>query len=172
VYRWPAPAGVATAVTGTAPRFRFEQLCATPPGPQDPRDYAVAGQAIVIKPEGQWQLQAQVLHWRGETWRGGQLATSVFDAAVEALRGCQREAPQQSPSLTTDEPTRVAAVISGPVIMRTYLVAHPQSSTISELALWSSAPPTVPWPLTPDDRAILDAMTAPLCVAYIGSCHR
>lgn len=68
-----------------------------------------------------------------------------------------------------DEPTRMAAVISGPVIMHTYLVAHVSSSTISELTLWSSGPPQVPWP-TVADSAVLDALTAPLCEAYIGSC--
>lgn len=169
IYRWPRLAGVADPVTGTAPRFRFEELCATPPAPQDPRDYAVASRATVVHPGGQWQLQAQVLHWRGDTSSGGQLATSLFHDAVAALRGCQRHAPLQSPSITTDEPNRMAAVISGPVIMHTYLIAHPASSTVSQLSLWSSAPPWVPWPLTADDQ-VLDAMTAPLCTAYIASC--
>lgn len=175
VYRWPAPASVAAQLAGTpqlTPRFRFEQLCATPPMPTDPREYAVAARAGVAEPEGKWQLQAQILHWRGDTWRGGQLAASVFDAARGALRDCQRGAPLQSPSLTTDEPDRLAGVISGPVIVHTYLVAHLPSSTVSELTLWSSAPPEVPWPLAPDDGAVLDALTAPLCVAYIGSCQR
>ncbi|MEZ0363120.1 ATPase [Mycobacterium sp. pUA109] len=168
VYHWPAPAGAAAAVTGT-PRFRFEQLCASAPVPQDPRDYVVASRAVLDKPEGQWQLQAQVLHWRGETWRTGQLAASVFNAARTALRGCQRGAPEQSPSLTTDEPNRLAAVISGPVVMHTYLAAQ-QSSTISELTLWSSAPPQVPWPVI-DDAQVLDALVKPLCTAYLDSCH-
>ncbi len=63
----------------------------------------------------------------------------------------------------------MAAVISGPVIVHTYLIAHLASSTISELTLWSSGPPQVPWPVL-SDVAILDAMTAPLCEAYIASC--
>jgi hypothetical protein len=63
----------------------------------------------------------------------------------------------------------MAAVISGPVIMHTYLVAHVASSTISELTLWSSAPPEVPWPSMTDDP-VLDSITAPLCDAYIASC--
>ncbi|CKP36106.1 metallo-beta-lactamase superfamily protein%2Cputative [Mycobacterium tuberculosis] len=110
-----------------------------------------------------------MLHWRGDTARGGQIAASVFGTAVAALRACQLGAPLQSPSVTDDEPTRMAAVISGPVIMYTYLVAHVSSSTISELTLWSSGPPQVPWP-TVADSAVLDALTAPLCEAYIGSC--
>ena len=73
--------------------------------------------ATVVHPDGQWQLQAQILHWRGDTARGGSIAASVFGNAVAALRGCQLGAPPQSPSITVDEPNRMAAVISGPVIM-------------------------------------------------------
>lgn len=120
-------------------------------------------------PDGQWQLQAQILHWRGDTASGGAIAASVFGNAVGALRSCQQRAPQQSPSITSDETNRMAAVISGPVVMHTYLVAHPASSTISELTLWSSGPPQVAWPAMPDDP-VLNAMTAPLCEAYIASC--
>lgn len=168
-YRWPSLAGIAVPLTGTTPRFRFEELCATPPFPQDTRDSTVASRATVLNPQGQWQLQAQILHWRGDTARGGQNASSVFHIAAAALRGCQLGSPAQSPSVTAEGPNRLAAVISGPVIMRTYLVAHPQSSTISELTLWAQAPPQLPWPVISDDQ-VLDAMTAPLCAAYIGSC--
>lgn len=168
-YHWPAMAGVAVAMTRATPRFRFEQVCATPRFPQDFRNSAVAGRVTVVHPDGQWQLQAQVLHWRGDTARGGRLAAAVFGAAVTALRACQLGAPMQSPSITDDEPTRMAAVVSGPVIMHTYLVAHTWSSTISELTLWSSGPPRVPWPVI-SDAAVLDALLTPLCEAYIGSC--
>lgn len=168
-YRWPSLAGIAVPLTGTTPRFRFEELCATPAFPQDTRDSAVAGRATVVNPQGQWQLQAQVVHWRGDTARGGQNVSTVFNIAAAALRGCQLGSPAQSPSVTVDGANRLAAVISGPVIMHTYLVAHPQSSTISELTLWSSTPPQVPWPVISDDQ-VLDAMTAPLCDAYIASC--
>src|ERR1700757_5056790 len=89
-YRWPSLAGVAVPMTGTAtPRFRFEEVCATPAFPQDTRNSAVAGRATVTNAGGQWQLQAQVLHWRGDTARGGQSASSVFGFAAAALRGCQ-----------------------------------------------------------------------------------
>jgi hypothetical protein len=171
VYNWPALAGSAAQVTGSAagPRFRFEELCATPAVPRDARDSAVAARVTLPHPDGQWQLQAQVLHWRGDTARGGPTAAAVFSTAVAALRGCQRGAPAQSPSITSDETNRVAAVISGPVVMHTYLVAHVASSTISELTLWSSGPPEVPWPSMADDP-VLNSMTAPLCDAYIASC--
>lgn len=168
-YRWPSLAAVAVPVTGSGPRFRFEEVCATPAFPRDTRDFAVASRAIVANAQNQWQLQAQVLHWRGDTARGGQNVVSVFSIAATALRGCQLGAPAQSPSITADGLNRLAAVISGPVIMHTYLVAHPQSSTISELTLWSSASPQVPWPVIADEQ-VLDAMAAPLCDAYIGSC--
>ena len=169
-YRWPSLAGLAVPITGTAtPRFRFEEICATPVFPQDTRNSAVAGRAVVVNSPGQWQLQAQVLHWRGDTARGGQNASSVFAVAAAALRGCQLGAAAESPSITVDEPNRLAAVISGPVIMRTYLVTHPENSTISELTLWSSEPPQVAWPAIPDAQ-VLDAMTSPVCAAYLGSC--
>ena len=167
-YGWPRLPGV--AVTAVAPRFRFEELCASPPVLLDPRSWAVAERALVVNPEGQWQLQAQVLHWRGETWRGGQLAQEVFDTAAGALRSCQRTNVTASPSVTTDEPDRMAAVIGGPVILHQYLVANPGNSTITELAMWSTAPPLTTWPGV-DDTAVLDAMGAPLCAAYIGSCQ-
>jgi hypothetical protein len=171
VYNWPALAGSAAQVTGAAagPRFRFEELCATPAVPRDARNSAVAARVTLPHPDGQWQLQAQVLHWRGDTARGGPTAAAVFSTAVAALRGCQRGAPAQSPSITSDETNRMAAVISGPVVMHTYLVAHVASSTISELTLWSSGPAELPWPSMADDP-VLNSMTAPLCDAYIASC--
>lgn len=171
VYHWPALAGQAVQTTGSAPgpRFRFEELCATPATPRDPRDSAVSARSTVQHPDGQWQLQAQILHWRGDTARGGEIATGAFNSAVAALRSCQQRAPLQSPSLTSDETNRMAAVISGPVVMHTYLFAHPASSTISEVTLWSSAPPQSTWPAIADDP-VLGAMSAPLCEAYIASC--
>jgi hypothetical protein len=169
-YHWPSPAGSAVPMTGTAtPRFRFEEVCATPAAPQDTRDSAVAGRATFSNPQGQWQLRAQVLHWRGDTARGGQNASSVFAIAAAALRGCQLGAAAESPSLTVDEPNRLAAVVSGPVVMHTYLVAHPQNSTLSELTLWATDPVQLPWPII-SDAQVLDAMTSPVCAAYLGSC--
>ena len=171
-YHWAGLAGV--AVTVTNPRFRFEEACGTPPGTDDPRQFAVAARAVVPQPEGQWQLQVQVVHWRGETWRGGQLASAVFDKAVAALRGCQLTSPLTSPSITTDAPDRMAAVISGsppgqPVIHE-YLLVQPYNSTLVEVAMWATTPPRVDWPAVPDAQ-VLDAMTAPLCTAYIDSCR-
>ena len=99
VYRWPGLAGL--AVTAPAPRFKFEDICASPPVADDARNYAVAARAVVPNPDGQWQLQAQVMHWRGEAWRGGDTALDTFQTAVSALRNCQLTAPLNSPSITT-----------------------------------------------------------------------
>ena len=166
-YGWPPLAPL--SVPAPAPRFAFEELCASPLIPSDPRGYVVAERAVVSNAAGQWQLQAQVLHWRGETWRGAQLVQDSFAAALSALRSCQRTNPVASPSLTLEEPDRFAAVISGPTVLHQYLVANSANSTITELALWSTAPPLTPWP-TPDDATVLEALGAPLCIAYIDSC--
>src|SRR6202048_943406 len=67
-YHWPSLAGSAVPMTGGAtPRFRFEEVCATPAFPQDTRNSAVASRVAVDKPQGQWQLRAEVVHWRGDT---------------------------------------------------------------------------------------------------------
>jgi len=166
-YSWPQLAGL--SVTARSPRFAFEELCATPAAAADPRSYVVAERSEVSNAEGHWQLRAQVLHWRGETWRGGQDAMSTFAAAVAALRACQATNPAASASLIVDQPDRLAAAISGPVILHEYLLADPVNSTLTELALWSEAPPQTPWPAV-TDTAVLDALGAPLCTAYIDSC--
>ncbi|MGA7131604.1 MAG: ATPase, partial [Mycobacterium sp.] len=49
------------------------------------------------------------------------------------------------------------------------LVAHPENSTVSELELWASEPVQLPWPIISDSQ-VLDAMTSPVCAAYVGSC--
>ncbi|CAN5707965.1 hypothetical protein BH10ACT9_BH10ACT9_53850 [soil metagenome] len=166
---WPTLAGLARPAP--QPRFLFEQLCGTQRVAADPRLYAVASTPGVAPPPGQWQLRAQILHWRGETWQGGQWTMSVFDEARAALQSCRSEVVQ--PSITTDEPDRLAAELTGPVTIHQYLVAHPQSSTLSELVFWvepgPDGRPEVPWPAPPDAQ-VLEAMTTPLCGAYLSSC--
>jgi hypothetical protein len=169
-YHWPSPAGSAAAMTGAAtPRFRFEEVCATPVFPQDTRLSAVAARATADNAAGQWQLRAEVMHWRGDTASGGPNAKSVFDIAEAALRGCQLGAASESPSITVDEPNRLSAVISGPTILHTYLVAQPENSTISELTLWGTDAVQPPWPIISDGQ-VLDAMSSAACAAYVGSC--
>ncbi|WP_041303360.1 hypothetical protein [Mycolicibacterium rhodesiae] len=170
VYRWPALAGL--AVRAPQPRFTFEEVCASPPLIGDARDYAVAWQATVPNPPGQWQLRAQIVHWRGDTAHFGPTATDMLDLARTRLRDCQLTAPRASPSITTSDPFRLAAVISvpGKRVVHQYLLAHPSSSTVVELALWSTLTPLVPWPAVPDAQ-VFDAMAAPLCDAYLGSCR-
>ncbi len=169
-YHWPSPARSAVAMTGTAtPRFRFEEVCATPVFPQDTRNSAVAARATADNAAGQWQLRAEVVHWRGDTAQGGPNVRSVFDIAAAALRGCQLGAAAESPSVTVEEPNRLSAVISGPTILHTYLVAHPENSTLSELTLWGTDPVQPPWPIISDGQ-VLDAMSSSLCAAYVSSC--
>lgn len=167
VYSWPELANL--AVTARPPRFRFEELCGTPPIAADPRNFAVAARSTVSNPVGQWQLQALVLHWRGETWLGGELAQGAFAAAVNALQNCQATNNTASPSLIVNQPGRIAASVSGPVILHEYLLVDPVSSTVTELALWSDAQPQIPWPSI-NDTDVLDQLGAQLCTAYLDSC--
>jgi len=169
VYRWPDPAAV--AMPTSAPRWQFEEQCAVPAGREDPRDYAVAGRAVVTQPAGEWQLQIQVLHWRGETWRTGETAMTVLRGATDAIRRCQHTAPGSSPTITTDLGTGVAAVLSvaGERVLREYLLADPRNGTVVELAMWASSPPRVPWSAR-SDVEVLAALAVPLCTAYIDSC--
>ncbi|MBX8691083.1 ATPase [Mycobacterium sp. 20091114027_K0903767] len=165
-YRWPGLAGL--AVTAASPRFRFEEECASPPIPGDPRDYAVAARSEVSRPEGHWQLRVQVIHWRGDTWQGGQTALAVVQGAVGALRSC----PGAGASVTTDRPGRFAAAINfgNTRVLHQYVIADPDNSTVVELAMWSTTPPQVAWSAPPDGQ-VLDALADPLCTAYIGSCR-
>ncbi len=171
-YHWPLLAQV--AAPAPASRFRFEDICSSPQLPNDRRAFAVAAKAVVVRPAGQWQLQAQIIHWRGDTSAGGELAQSVFSAANLALRLCPVTAPQFSVLFTTDAADRMAAVLTGPgVVAHQYIFSHPQSSTISELVLWETPGPggtrQVVWPATADAQ-VFDAMSAPLCEAYLSSC--
>lgn len=170
VYRWPSLAGL--AVTAPSPRFEFESWCVTPTDPRDPRDYVVAGRSQVLNPDGRWNLQVQVLHWRGDVVTGGRIAQQVLEQARGALSRCQTAAPTVSPSITTNRADRVAAVLSdaGSRVMHLYLLADPDNSSLVELAMWSTLPTTTEW-RTIGDRTVFDTLAAPLCEAYLGSCR-
>ena len=77
-------------------------------------------------------------------------------------------------SITTDGHGQLASVISvagaTPTVLHQYLVSHVQSGTVVELAMWASSPPAEDWPVI-SDAQVLDALVAPLCTAYIGSCR-
>ena len=170
VYNWPALAGLAVQVTGSGPRSRFEELCGARRGAAgSPRlggrrscHGGPPGRAVAIT--GRRSCTGAVIrHTVVRSRRRCSAMPSPRCAAASWGRRCSRR------RVTVDEPNRMAAVISGPVLMHSYLVAHPASSTISELTLWSSGPPQVPWPSMADNQ-VLDAMTAPLCDAYIASC--
>src|ERR1700744_5856688 len=98
-YRWPSLAESAVPMTGGATRrFRFEEVCATPVFPPETRNSAVASRVAVDKPQGQWQLRAEVVHWRGDTARGGPSATSGFDIATPGCRGSRARKTARSAS--------------------------------------------------------------------------
>jgi hypothetical protein len=170
VYKWPSLP--ALAVTASTAKFGFEALCDSPPVADDARTYAVAARAVVPNPAGQWNLAVQVMHWRGDTAWAGPIALGTLETARARLQDCQSTAPSTSPSVTTSDGERVAAVISvaGEQVMHEYLLAHPSSSTVVELAMWSSLPPLVDWPAVPDAQ-VFEAMTVPLCSAYLRSCR-
>jgi hypothetical protein len=112
------------------------------------------------------------MHWRGDTAWSSPIALAALETAKARLRDCQVTAASTSPSITTSDDERVAAVISmaGEQVMHEYLVVHPGSSTVVELAMWSSLPPQVDWSAVPDAE-VFEAMAAPLCTAYLGSCR-
>jgi hypothetical protein len=169
VYRWPGLAGL--AVTAPSPRFGFEALCSSPPLADDPRAYAVAARSVVPHEQGQWNLLVQLVHWRGDATTGGPTALTTLQTARSRLQDCQSTAAGASPSVTTDDRLRLAAVISaGQQVMHEYLLADPASSTVVELAMWSTVPPQADWRPVADTQ-VLDAMAAPLCNAYLGSCR-
>jgi hypothetical protein len=170
VYQWPGLAGL--AVTAPSPRFGFEAMCGSTPVAGDPRAYAVAARSVALHEVGQWNLLVQVIHWRGDTATGGTTALGTLETARSRLHDCPSTAATVSPSVTTSDSTGIAAVISDPgrQVMREYLLADPDSSTVVELAMWSSLPPKVDWPAVSDEQ-VLDAMAAPLCNAYLGSCR-
>jgi hypothetical protein len=119
------------------------------------------------------QFHAYIVARRG--WvkaTGGPTALTALETARSRLGGCPSTAAQTSPSITTDDPQRIAAVISvaGEQVMHEYLLARASSSTVVELAMWSSLPAQVGWPAMADAQ-VLDAMAAPLCSAYIRSCR-
>ncbi|AMO59520.1 ATPase [Mycolicibacterium phlei] len=167
-YRWPGLAGL--AVSPSSPRFAYEKLCRVAPVRDDPREYAVSARAEVDNGPGQWRLQVQILHWRGPVSDSGPLVTAMLDTASWQLRLCP--VPGVSPSLTTMDAERVAAVISvaDDQVMHYYLLADPSNGTIVELALSATLPVAVPWP-TVSDVDVFDALGAPLCQAYLGSCR-
>ena len=151
-YAWP----VLARSGGDRPSRRgsgFEEECGSPPVPDrgvrgGERARWSAGRAVA--------LQAQIVHWRGETWRGGELAHAVFGSAVAALRSCQDTA--RSPrSLTTAEPDRIAAVISGPVDGAPLSAGRPRTaapSASSSSPRRRGAPPPQPWPAVPDAQVL------------------
>jgi hypothetical protein len=165
----------------TNPRFLADELCAAGPQTTDERDGARAARIILPNPPGQWQLQVQILHWRGDPWIAGQRASAVMDAATALLRNnCSFQAPGVSVTRIAEQNIpggnpgqSLTATITGtgtaPQIAHVYLISDLRNSTVVELAMSSRSPPAVEWPTVNDDE-LLAAMVAPLCTAYVNSC--
>jgi serine/threonine protein kinase len=177
-YSW-APLGPLSEPVSN-PRFEADELCAAGPVADDDRASALASRIILPNPPSQWQLQVQILHWRGDPWIAGQRASAVMDSAIAMLRNkCSITAPEVSVSRIAEQNVpghpgqSLAAVITQigtmPMIVHEYLVSDLRNSTVVELAMWSASPPAVDWPAINDDQ-LLAEMVAPLCTAYVNSC--
>ncbi|OBF41680.1 hypothetical protein A5724_04935 [Mycobacterium sp. ACS1612] len=178
-YRWAPLAALSEPVTN--PRFKIDELCAAPPASSDERDGSLAARIILPNPPGQWQLQVQVLHWRGDPWIAGQRASAVMDGAVNILRNncafsspgvyVTRIAEQNLPGGNPGQSLAATITETGttPMVAHVYLISDLRNSTVVELAMWSATPLTVDWSPINDDQLFAD-MVAPLCTAYVNSC--
>jgi serine/threonine protein kinase len=178
-YSWPPLAPLTEPVSN--PRFELDNLCATGPIANDQRDSGLAAHVILPNPPSQWQLQVQILHWRGDPWIAGQQASAVMDSATSALQNsCKSSTSGATVShLTTQNVPggnpgqSLTAVITttgpSPTVAHEYLISDLRSSTVVELAMSSNSPSAVDWPAINDDQ-LLANMVTPLCTAYVNSC--
>ncbi len=123
---------------GAARRASDSRTCVRHPrGPGDPRVYAVAG-ARHGAPAGRPVAAAGPGHAlaRGHRHRRAWTRGRCSRWAASPCRGASSRRPATSPSITTDEPDRLAAVVSDDAsrVMHNYLLADPASSTLVELA--------------------------------------
>ncbi|WP_157626091.1 ATPase [Mycobacterium sp. 155] len=143
-YSWPQLGPLSEAVS--SPRFKSDKLCAAAPLAAEEHDSALASRVILPNPPGQWQLQVQILHWRGDPWVGGQRASAVMDSATALLRNnCSFNAPGVSVSRITEQSVpghpgqSLAAVITmggaAPLVAYEYLVSDLRNGTVVELAM-------------------------------------
>ena len=127
----------------------------------------------MLHPAGQWNLLVQMIHWRGDTATGGPTALDTLETGQVAAARLPIDGRAASPSITTsDAQRRIAAVISdaGHQVMHEYLLADPASSTSSNSPCGRRCRRRCDWPAVADAQ-VLDAMAAPLCDAYLGSCR-
>jgi serine/threonine protein kinase len=178
--RYPRPPLGPLSEPVSNPRFRIDELCAAGPVADDERNGAIASRLILPEPPDQWQLQVQILHWRGDPWIAGQRASAAMDSATTLLRNtCSSTAPEVSVSRIAEQNVpghpgqSLSAVLTvrgaAPLLAHEYLVSDLRNSTVVEVAMWSTSPPAVDWPTINDDQLLAD-MVAPLCTAYVNSC--
>ena len=89
----PLVADLPVACPGRGRRHRDQRRgssssrgASAPASSTDPRRYAVAARAAVPNPDGQWNLQVQVIHWRGDTVTGGKAALETLEKAASPWR--------------------------------------------------------------------------------------
>ncbi len=178
-YNWPALAPLSESVSDA--RFLADDLCAAGPQATDERGGALAARIMLPNPPGQWQLQVQILHWRGDPWVAGQRASAVMESAASLLRNqCSSNSPAVSVTRIAEQnvpggnpgqslTATITRIGASPRVVHEYLISDLRNSTVVELAMFSNSPPAVEWPEINDDQLLAD-MVKPLCIAYVNSC--
>jgi hypothetical protein len=152
-YSWAPLAPLSEPVSN--PRFEADELCAAGPAHDDERDSTLAVRIMLPNPPGRWQLQVQILQWRGDPWIAGQRASAVMDSATSMLRNkCSFTAPGVSVSRIAEQNLpgghpgqSLTAVITEagatPRVTHEYLVSDLHNSTVVEVVMWSTSPPAL-----------------------------
>ena len=129
-----------------APRFGSRRLARTPPVPATPATTRWRRAPSCRTRRASGSCRRRSCTGAGTPWRAGRPRRRRSETPVAALRDCQLTAPLRLAVAHHRRARRgSAAVISvaGRACMHEYLLADPRSSTIVELALWSTLPPQV-----------------------------
>lgn len=171
---WPSLDTVAQPLTdGTS---RVYELCQTAPSSDARWQGNDAARARVDNGADHWSVQQQIIHYPGDPWTMGQTADALFVALQNTLTHCAATAPGAQVTITTPRShcsdiqrgrcVRFAATIEIPdkqIAAHIYLSSP--GSSVSELSLWSSGTPGVPWSAPADDD-VFAAMNPQLCTEW------
>jgi hypothetical protein len=168
---WPDLASISQPLTDGP--FEIQSRCHVAPDTRLTKGAQIE-RARIEQGGNAWSLQQQVVHYPGDPWRMGQLASALFNSMVETVMNCESSAPGALVGVTTAEShcenvrpcSQFAATIDIPlnqVIAHVYLSSV--GSSVTELSLWSSRTPSRPWS-APSDADILAAMNRQLCMAW------
>lgn len=174
VQHWPNLDTVAQPLTDST--SRVYELCQTAPANDARWHGGDAARARVDNRTDRWSVQQQIIHYPGDPWTMGQTADALFVALQNTLTHCATTAPGAQVTITTprshcnDIPRgrciRLAATIEipdKPIAAHIYLSSP--GSSVSELSLWSSGSPSVPWSAPADDE-VFAAMNPQLCTVW------